>query len=251
MDIARYLERINYSGSYKADIDTLRALHRAHMQAVPFENLNIILKRPLDLGEEALYRKIVNARRGGFCYELNGLFATLLREIGFKIDLLSARVWTGEGFSQDFDHLTLLVHLEEDWLADVGFGDCFIEPLRFVPDVEQTVPNSTYRLIADGANWMLQEKQDDGAWTPEYLFSTTPYKLKDFEAMCVWQQSSPDSYFTKRRICSRATDQGRVTLSEQKVIITNADQRQEIPLSDEAAVTAALKEHFGVDLNLM
>src|SRR3954469_9442572 len=98
MDIARYLERLHYSGNYAPNLRTLRALHRAHMLSVPFENLNILLKRPIVLDEQALYHKVVNCRRGGFCYELNGLFAALLREIGFEIDLLSARVWTGEGF---------------------------------------------------------------------------------------------------------------------------------------------------------
>jgi N-hydroxyarylamine O-acetyltransferase len=250
MDIARYLQRINYNGPYAADLPTLRTLHRAHMVNVPFENLNIMLKRPLDLDEQALYHKIIECQRGGFCYELNGLFAALLQEIGFKVDLLSARVWTGDGFSQEFDHLTLLVHLEDDWLADVGFGDCFMEPLRFVANEEQTVSGATFRLIPHEDRWMLQEKTNNG-WRPEYLFSTTPYALKDFGDMCVWQQTSPDSHFTKGRICSRATEQGRVTLSEGKLIVTNQDQREEIPLPDEEAVTTALKEHFAVDLNLL
>jgi N-hydroxyarylamine O-acetyltransferase len=248
MDIHRYLERLHYDGPYVADLPTLRALHRAHMQTVPFENLNIILKRPLNLDEQALYHKIIECQRGGFCYELNGLFATLLRELGFKVDLLSAQVWTGAGFSQEFDHLTLLVHLEEDWLADVGFGDCFMEPLRFMANEEQTVSNGTFRLIPHEGRWMLQENDEN--WTPQYLFSTMPHTLKDFEEMCVWQQTSPDSHFTKRRICSRATEQGRITLSEGKLIVTNQDQRQEILLLDENAVTAALKEHFAVDLDL-
>lgn len=250
MDIARYLERIGYKGDYAPNAETLRAVHRAHMQTVPFENLNIMLKRPLDLDEQALYHKVVECQRGGFCYELNGLFAALLREIGFKVDLLSARVWTGTDFSQEFDHLVLLVHLEEDWLVDVGFGDCFVEPIRFVANEEQTAPNSTYRIIPHEDRWMLQEKLDDGMWTPEHLFTTTPYSLRDFEEMCVWQQTSPDSYFTKRPICSRATENGRVTLSDQKLIITTDNQRKEIPLPDDFAVNTALHEHFGVNLDL-
>jgi N-hydroxyarylamine O-acetyltransferase len=252
MDIARYLERLHYSGDTTPNVSTLRALHRAHMLSVPFENLNIMLKRPLDLDTDVLYHKIVECQRGGFCYELNGLFASLLRELGYQVDLLSARVWMGEGFSQEFDHLTLLVHLEQDWLADVGFGDCFMEPLRFVANEEQTVSNGTFRLVPQEENrWMLQVKRDNGEWSPEYLFSMTPYTLKDFEEMCVWQQTSPDSHFTKRRICSRATEQGRVTLSEGKLILTNQGQREEIPLPDENAVTAALRDHFIVDLDLL
>ena len=114
MNIAGYQERLNYQGDYGADIATLRALHRAHMLTIPFENLNIMLKRPIVLDEQALYHKIIDCRRGGFCYELNGLFAALLREIGFQVDFLSARVWIGEGFSREFHHLAFLVHLEDD-----------------------------------------------------------------------------------------------------------------------------------------
>lgn len=206
--------------------------------------------RPIVLDEQALYHKIIDCRRGGFCYELNGLFAALLREIGFQVDFLSARVWIGEGFSREFHHLAFLVHLEDDWLADVGFGDCFIEPLRLVADQEQTVPNGIYRLVTQEGGWVLQLQQENKDWTPEYLFSTTAYALKDFEEMCEWQQTAAESNFNKRRICSRATKDGRVTLRDHKLIITKQGQREEVVLADEDAVTAALNEHFAIDLNL-
>jgi len=251
MDIARYLERLHYKDEYDADLSTLRALHRAHMLTIPFENLNILLKRPIVLDEQALYHKVVNCRRGGFCYELNGLFAALLREIGFKVDLLSARVWMGEGFSQEFDHLAPLVHLEDgDWLADVGFGDCFIEPLRFVADEPQTVPNGTFRLRQQDDRCVLEVLKNGQDWMPEYSFSTTPYALKDFEEMCEWQQTASASGFNKRRICSRSTAEGRITISDQKLIFTKQGQREEILLPDEEAVTAALHQHFAIDLDL-
>lgn len=251
MDIAPYLERIGYTGTPTANEETLRALHRAHMLAVPFENLNIMLKRPIDLSESALYHKIVENRRGGFCYELNGMFAALLRQIGFQVDFLSAGVWMGEGFSPEFDHMALLVHLDEDWLADVGFGDCFVEPLRFVADEEQTVSNGTYRLVQrEDHRWLLQAKHSDGTWANEYHFATTPYLMADFEPRCAWQQT-PESHFTKRRICSRATPEGRITISDHRLIVTRHGEKEELQLGSEATVKEALQEHFGVDLDLM
>ena len=121
MNIQSYLTRIEYQGSLEPNLQNLSALQKAHMQAVPFENLSIHYKQPILLNEEALYKKIVEQNRGGFCYELNGLFAWLLRSLGYKVEMLSAGVITDSGgFGPEFDHMTLLVHLEEDYLVDVG-----------------------------------------------------------------------------------------------------------------------------------
>src|SRR5215212_1339106 len=110
MDLQAYLQRINYRGGRAPTAATLRDLHRAHLLAVPFENLDIHLGRPILLGQDALFDKIVRRRRGGFCYELNGLFAGLLRELGFEVTLLAAGVARADGgFGPEFDHLTLLV----------------------------------------------------------------------------------------------------------------------------------------------
>jgi N-hydroxyarylamine O-acetyltransferase len=131
VNIPAYLDRISYTGPLETTADGLRALHRAHMLSVPFENLDIALGRKIICDEEAILRKIVEQRRGGFCYELNGAFAALLREVGFTVTLLSARVARQDGsYGPDFDHLTLRVDLDEPWLADVGYGDSFVEPLR-------------------------------------------------------------------------------------------------------------------------
>src|SRR6266508_6966293 len=135
MDTATYLRRIQYLKTIKPDAQTLHGLQLAHMLTVPFENLDIGLKRPILLDHEALWNKIVVNRRGGFCYELNGLFAWLLKEIGFQVTYLNARVFNREGeLGIDFDHLALLVNIPNEptrWLADVGFGDSFNLPLSF------------------------------------------------------------------------------------------------------------------------
>lgn len=136
MDVSAYRDRINYRGSTEPTIETLRALHRAHLLAVPFENLDIHLNRRIVLDEAALFEKIVVHRRGGFCYELNGLFAGLLRRLGFAVTIFSANVLHG-GIPAEIDHLTLLIQLEERWIADVGFGDSSRLPLRLDFDGEQ------------------------------------------------------------------------------------------------------------------
>ncbi|HEY2737608.1 MAG TPA: arylamine N-acetyltransferase, partial [Thermoanaerobaculia bacterium] len=131
MDVAAYLQRIRYRGLTAPDAETLQQLHEAHLLAVPFENLSIHRGEPIELAEEALFEKVVVRRRGGFCYELNGLFAALLRSLGFEVTMLSAGVLRANGdFSPEFDHMALLVNHEERWLVDVGFGDLFRQPLR-------------------------------------------------------------------------------------------------------------------------
>jgi len=133
-DVPSYLSRVGYKGSTSPTLETLRAIHYAHLLTVPFENLDIALGRKIALDQDSFIRKIAELRRGGFCYELNGAFAALLQALGFRVTLLSARVARRDGGeSPEFDHLTLRVDLDETWLADVGFGESFLEPLRIKP----------------------------------------------------------------------------------------------------------------------
>lgn len=246
VDIQRYLERINYHGSLDPTLQTLRALHEAHLQAVPFENLDIHLGREILLDEVSLWTKIVEHRRGGFCYELNGLFALLLRTLGFQVDMLSATVANSTGgFGQEFDHLTLMVHLEEEWLADVGFGESFRQPLRMQAALAQPQDRSKYRLEREGVFWIYQEW--DGAWKPAYRFTLQPHELSDFAAMCRYQQTSPESHFTQKRVCSLAKRSGRITLSDQRLMTTIDGERTERLLPDEEYQTV-LAEQFGIVL---
>jgi len=135
MNVTTYLERIHYAQPIKPDVETLRELQHAHMLTVPFENLDIGLKRPIKIDETSIWEKLIIQKRGGFCYELNGLFAWLLKQIGFEVAYLNARVFNREGkLGIDFDHLALLVQIPsqpERWLSDVGFGDSFTDPLNF------------------------------------------------------------------------------------------------------------------------
>src|ERR1041384_3251795 len=153
MNIEAYLQRINYSGSLAPTAETLRALQVAHLMAVPFENLSIHAGEPIVLNEDALFGKIVENRRGGFCNEANGLFAGLMRALGFEVAMLSAGVARREGgFGPDFDHMTLMVTLDERWLVDVGFGDSFLEPLLLDSREEQMQGSRSFRIVDDNSH---------------------------------------------------------------------------------------------------
>jgi len=152
LNIKAYLERISYHGSLDPTAETLRGLQVAHLLTVPFENLSIHAKEPIVLDDEALFTKIVERRRGGFCYECNGLFAALLRGLGFDVTMLSAEVAHDDGgFSQPFDHMALMVNLDQRWLVDVGFGDSFLEPLRLDDRSEQVQGDRAYSIDSDGS----------------------------------------------------------------------------------------------------
>jgi N-hydroxyarylamine O-acetyltransferase len=249
MDTNAYAERIGYSGPLTPDAETLRRLHRAHLLAVPFENLDISYGRKIALDEKGIVRKVVEERRGGFCYELNGAFAALLRELGFQVTLLSARVFRRDGsMSPEFDHLALLVELEDLWLVDVGFGDLFIEPLVLKPNVEQQQGDRKFRLVENDSRLTLQTLEAGGSWKREYSFELRPRQLEDFMELCDYHQTSPESHFTQKRLCTLATTYGRVTLSEMKFIVTRNGIREEAVVESEAEWKAILREQFGVRL---
>jgi N-hydroxyarylamine O-acetyltransferase len=248
--IQAYLRRINYDGTTALTAGTLRRLQVAHLQTVPFENLSIHAGTPVVLQDEALFTKIVERRRGGFCYEVNGLFAALLRALGFDVTMLSAEVANAlGGFSEPFDHMTLMVTLEQRWLVDVGFGDCFIEPLLLDELGEQVEGRRAYRIVPDGEFLILERRQDNG-WTPQYRFKQQPYNYNDFAAMCRYHQTSPQSHFTQKRICSRLTsDRGRITLSDLKLIETSkAGERSERTIVNEEEYNRVLRASFGIVL---
>jgi len=248
LDTGAYLSRIKYSGDINPSAETLRQLQLHHLWAVPFENLSIHSAEPIILNDAALFDKIVVKRRGGFCYELNGLFAALLRQLGFDVQMLSASVANSEGvWGPDFDHMTLLVTLQDRWLVDVGFGDSFVEPLRLDQRIEQVQGNRRYRLDPDVDRVTLLQKVSDGDWKPQYRFTLVPHVYKDYEEMCHYQQTSPESHFTQRVICSRLTPEGRITISDKRLITTSGDTRAERNVSDEE-MPAVLQELFGIQM---
>ena len=248
MNIKAYLERLDYTGPVAPSADTLRQLQVAHLRAVPFENLSIHSGEPIILDDESLFDKIVSRRRGGFCYELNGLFGALLRALGFDVSMLSACVANAEGiFGPDFDHMALMVTLAERWLVDVGFGDSFLEPLRLGEESIQVQGNSAYRIVPEDDSFVLKRQSSEADWKSQYSFTLKPYEYSDYAEMCRYHQTSPQSHFTRSRICSRATPGGRISLSDLRFITTTADgKRQERILTNQEEYATILRDHFGI-----
>ncbi len=253
MDSPAYLTRLNYTAPVGVDYKTLHGLQSAHMLAVPFENLDIGLKRPIQLSEQALWDKIVVRRRGGFCYELNGLFAWLLKQIGFDVTYLNGRVFNREGqLGIDFDHLALLVRIPGQparWLADVGFGDSFTEPLSFEERGEQVQGLRAYRLEQTSDGYITWQRNYAGTWERQYFFDLQPRNFpSDYEASCLYHQTSPKSSFTRGSVISRATPDGRISLEDGRLIVTQKGERQERPVSSKEEYSELLGEYFGTVL---
>jgi N-hydroxyarylamine O-acetyltransferase len=248
MNTKAYLERLDYTGPVAASVDTLRKLQVAHLRGVPFENLSIHSGEPIVLDDEALFDKIVTRRRGGFCYELNGLFGALLRALGFDVSMLSARVANAEGiFGPDFDHMALMVTLAERWLVDVGFGDSFLEPLRLDEESAQVQGNTAYRIVREDESLALMRQSSEDVWKSQYRFTLKQYNYSDFAEMCRYHQTSPESHFTGARICSRATKDGRISLSNLRFIETATDgKRRERILRNDEEYATILRERFGI-----
>lgn len=249
MDVDGYLNRINYRGPRDVSAKTLLELHKAHLLAVPFENLDIHLKRAIVLDEQILIDKLLAERRGGICYELNGAFCSLLSALGFRVSMLSAGVARDEGgFDPPFDHMALLVHLEERWLADVGFGDSFREPLRLDLRSEQDQNGESYRIVDAEEQHLIVERREAELWKPQYRFTLDPYNLDDFSEMCRYHQTSPESPFTQKRVCTVATPSGRITVTGMRLIVTDRGQKQEREFESHEEWLAALRDHFRIEL---
>ncbi|MEO6857517.1 MAG: arylamine N-acetyltransferase [Solirubrobacteraceae bacterium] len=244
--IDSYLDRLGLQPPIGADLDHLRRLHVAHLERVPFENLSIALDDPLSLEHEALARKILDRGRGGFCYELNGLFAELLSAVGFEVTLLAARVWTGDCYGPPLDHLALLVGCSDgsEWLADVGFGAHSRYPLGLNFGVEQPDPDGTF--LVDDAQGDVTVAMNG---VLQYRLERHPRELPDFRAMCWYQQHSPASHFTANAICSRSTPDGRISLREDTLVLTTGGEKHETKLIDDPAILVAYREHFGIELD--
>jgi N-hydroxyarylamine O-acetyltransferase len=245
--VDRYLDRIGATRPVRADAGALAELQLRHLRSVPFENLSIHLGEPIVLEEAALVDKLVERRRGGFCYELNGAFAALLSALGYRVTLLAARVHGPDGLGPPFDHLALRVEdgATGSWLVDVGFGSFSHHPLRLDRRADQPDPAGSFRITpaADG------DLEVTGDGRPQYRLEPHPRRLADFEPTCWWHQTSPTSHFTRSLVCSRLTGDGRVTLRDRTLVETTRGGRRERTLRDDAEVLDTYRARFGIDLD--
>lgn len=248
MNIKKYLNRIQTDSDVSPDLDSLKKLHINHLYNIPFENLDIHYNKKLILNPDHLQKKILDNKRGGYCYELNGMFFLLLKELGFNAKMISARVNNAKGgWGEEFDHLAIIVKLDELWLADVGFGDSFIEPLKFEMDVVQKNVNGYYKIEKYDEDYYKLSKSSDGKeFFDEYIFTLRERQLEEFEGMNNYQQTAPDSHFRKGKVCTIANKNGRVTLSDYKLIITDGDKKFTKEIKGETEFKEKLFEQFGI-----
>lgn len=248
MNREKYLRRIGIRETVSAaNADNLKFLQRQHLLNVPFENLDIHWKHRIFLDANKFYEKIVGERRGGFCYELNGLFYELLTEIGFQCKRVSARVFNGAGFGAEYDHLAILTRIgDEEFLVDVGFGSFSAEPLKFSPDLVQKDKNGTFAIRKFDEEYFEVVKKDSDAWKSEYIFKDSERALEEFAGMCEFHQTSPESHFTRGKICSQMTVGGRKTLTDKKFTETRNREKTELAVESEEIFNRILEREFNI-----
>ncbi len=245
MNVGAYLERVNYTGGLEPTLGTLRDLHRAHLYTIPYENLDIHLGRTLRLAEECFFDKLVTQRRGGWCFEMNGLFAWALRELGFEVTLLGATVErVGVKPFAKSDHLALLVKADGLYLADVGFGDGLLEPLPLAA--------GRYRQgfldygLTHSDDWSFHNQPFGAA--RGFGFDLEPRKLDDFAGICSVLQTSPQSGFVRVTVCQRLHTKGYSVLRGATLLEVTAAGVCERVLKDAADFDAVLRGRFGLEL---
>lgn len=245
--LGRYLAHLGVKGPLPPNARTLRKLHRAHLLRVPFENLDVLEGRRMDLRPEAAVAKIVGRNRGGFCYELNGAFGWLLGELGFRVDLISAKMWGSArgAFGAPFDHLALVVHLDERWLADVGSASRLIGPLRLDQPGAQRDGAHEYRIVP-GKEWELHWRHR-GKWSPLYSFTPRPRSFDEFRNRARFHQSSPRSPFRQGHIVARLSRGGAVRLTDGVLQRYRGNRCIESSPIPEAELPAVLERYFGLE----
>lgn len=245
MKLQPYLNRIHYAGSTDISYGTLRDIHRAHLFNITYENLDIHRGLSLPLDEEYFYRKIVENGRGGWCYEMNGLLAWALREMGFPVTLLAGTVNRAiSGADAEGNHLCLLVELDQPYLADVGFGNGILEPLP-LREGEHQQRHFTYTLHRDGEYWHFTNHPDTG---PDFDFTLEPYRLTDFANRCHYLQTSPESGFVKVAVCHRQTPNGFVSLKGATVKTVTEQGVTDRITETEADYEGTLRDVFDIHL---
>ena len=249
--VKQYLQRLNYNRPVTVDLSTLKSLQIQHLYTIPFENLDIHYDTPITLDIDRIFQKVVLKGRGGFCYELNGLFHELLNRIGFEVQRIAANVYdaTKQQYGIDFDHLVNMVQIGKyQYLADVGFGEFSLRPLPIILQKEIHDHRGTFRIVNHNLGIFRVEKRNKDKWEPEYIFTDQVYHYQDFEPACQYHQTSPESNFTKKKVCSIATPEGRITLNGDKLKIREGEEEAITPIESEAEFLKHLKEQFGIVL---
>jgi N-hydroxyarylamine O-acetyltransferase len=254
IDIDAYLARIGYTGPREPTVETLRGMHRAHLYTVPFENLDVILKRPIRLDPASLHEKLVAGRRGGYCFESNALFMYALQALGFTVTPLAARVlWERKDPSlPPRSHMLLMVDLEEGlFLADVAFGgQTPPQPLSFAVNLEQPTSHEPYRLRRTADGELELEALMAGQWGVLYRFTLNAQQPVDFEHANWYTATHPASFFANNVIAAIPGDGCRYTLFNKEFRTRWPDGRVETELLEDAtALRDKLTQKFGLSVS--
>ncbi|MFC3069463.1 arylamine N-acetyltransferase family protein [Phenylobacterium soli] len=251
MDVQAYFDRIGFAGEARADLATLKALHRAHLLAIPYENLDVQLGRPVTTAPEAAFDKIVSRHRGGWCYEMNGLFGAVLDAIGFSVTRLAGGVGRQmAGDEKVGNHLVLLVDLgaseEGLWIADVGFGDGAIEPFALQRGPFSQDGHAFHLEQLDGRWWRFHNHPLGGA--PNFDFTLDPADPALLAEKCHWLQTSPESGFVQTAVAQRWREDELLQLRGRSLTrIRDGEKRNEL-IPDADAYLEVLAREFGLHL---
>ena len=247
--INAYLNRLEHAGDTKPTLRNLRHLHRAHLLHIPFENLDIHWGEQIILDPQRIFKKIAINGRGGFCYELNGLFYQLLMALKYECHLASARMYTESGeLTPEFDHVVILVKLESrHYLCDVGSGKCFLQPKELKMGLVQVDYNAFFKIerTHDG-EFVLFHSEDGTQYKRKYLFTRRRREFVEFVDRCHWQQTDPRSLLKKQKMITQATKDGRITLTDQMLTIEQLGKTTEQPILNEDEFYVKLMEYFGI-----
>jgi len=251
-DLDHYLNRIGFAGARSVDLATLAALHVRHPAAIPFENLDPLLGRPVRLDVDALQQKLVHDGRGGYCFEHNLLFAEALRAIGFDVIGLAARVvWNvPDGALRPRSHMLLRTELDGvGYIADVGFGGVTLTaPLRLEVGVEQPTPHETFRLGRERRDFVLEARVGN-RWKALYRFGEEVQEPSDYEVANWYTSTHPDSIFRRSLMAARATRETRFALLDGRLAIYHRNGSTELrALHNGPEIRKTLAETFGIRL---
>jgi len=252
IDVDRTLSRIRYTGPRNVSVGVLDALQQAFLLNVPFENLDIHQGREIRLEPDVVERKIVEERRGGFCYESNGLFHRLLEALGFRVRMCSAQMMQDRGLSPLYDHMVLVAEVDgHEYLVDVANGESVRTPLRLdSKEISKSPEGKTYRLGEFyGIPALEVQESNEQEWRPRFVFIPAACRLEEFADRCHFHQTSKKSQFTRQPLVTLALPEGRVTLAGRTLTVTHA--RSSVTareLNTDAEYKACLHAQFGIHL---
>jgi N-hydroxyarylamine O-acetyltransferase len=256
LNLERYFERIAFSAPRTASLETLRALHLAHVSSIPFEDLDVLLGRPISLDLGDIQAKLVEQRRGGYCFEQNALFAAALEALGFRVARYQARVRLGSTKVRPQSHSLLGVILDGvTWIADVGFGgDAFVLPMRLDERGVVTQGGWSFRIALEGERTYVVQTLKESGWYDLYAFTTTEVPAIDYEVANHYMSTSSRSPFVRALVVQRSGKDGRWVLHNRRLTFERAHDgapgvtREVTELADDDAVFAALSSVFGLEV---